>query len=68
MPMSKDEIRSEVERLLQSPECNVPLYGTGKQQARNSRGDAAFESMVEMATADIEAAGDSAEGSDAAAR
>ena len=64
MPMSKDEIRSEVERLLQSPEFNAPLYGTGKQQARNSRGDAAFEALMSKAGADI----DAAEGRDGAAR
>jgi len=43
---------------LESPDFEGALYGTGRQQARSARGDAAFDALLECAEADIKAAGE----------
>lgn len=56
--LTKDEIVTAVRRILKSPDFEGALYGTGRQQARSARGDAAFDALLECAEADIKAAGE----------
>lgn len=56
--MTKDEIVTTVRQILKSPDFEGSLYGTGRQQARSARGDAAFDALLECAEADIKAAGE----------
>lgn len=57
--MTESEIRAAIEKVMNAPDFQGPLYGTGKQQARNSRGDDAFDALMAAIEADIAAAGDS---------